>query len=65
MSQHKAQFTDFIVTNSTFIFMWVQLMKDALKIWKKNFDLLQLIIPEIMKILLAFFSYFPTYYSEI
>ena len=30
---------------------------------KKNFDLLQLIIPDIMRILLAF-SYFPTY-SEI
>ena len=30
---------------------------------EKNFDLLQLIIPEIMRILLAF-SYFPTY-SEI
>ena len=64
MSQHKAQFTDFFVTNLTLIFMWVQLMKDHLKIWrKKNFDLLQLIIPEIMRILLAF-SYFPTY-SEI
>ena len=64
MSQHKAQFTDFFVTNLTFIFMWVQLMKNHLKIWReKNFDLLQLIIPEIMRILLAF-SYFPTY-SEI
>ena len=28
MSQHKSQFSDFFVNNLTFIFMWVQLMKD-------------------------------------
>ena len=63
MSQHKPKFTHLFVTNLTFIFMWVHLMKNQLKICKKNFDLLQLIIPEITRILLAF-SYFPTY-SEI
>ena len=46
----------FLVTNLTFIFIWVQLMKDHLKIWRKNLDLLQFI----MRILLAY-SYFPAY----
>ena len=61
MGQHKAQFTHFIVTNLTWIFMWVQESTEDMD--KKNIDLLQIIIPEIMRILLAF-SYFRTY-SEI
>ena len=36
MSQHTAQFTDFFVTNLTFICMWVQLMKNQLKIWREK-----------------------------
>ena len=63
MSQHKGPFTHLFVTNLPFIFMWVQFVKNHLKIWRKKFDLSQLIILEIMRILLAF-SYFPTY-SEI
>ena len=39
MSQHKAQFTHLFVTNLTFIFMWVQLVKNQLKIWKKLWPL--------------------------
>ena len=59
MSQPKAYFTHLFVTNLTFIFMWVHLMNNQLKIWKKkkNFDLLQLIILEIMRILLTFFIF--------
>ena len=56
MSQHKAQFTDFFITNLTFIFMWV-LMKEHLKEWREKIvDLLQLIIPEM--ILFSFFHIF-------
>ena len=64
MSQHKADFTHLFVTNLTFIFMWIHLMKNQLKIWRiKNFKPLHVIIPEILRILVAF-SYVPAY-SEI
>ena len=36
MSQHKAQFTHLFVIKLTFIFMWVRLMNNQLKIWKKK-----------------------------
>ena len=39
MSQHKGQFTHLFVTNLPFIFMWVQLLKNQLKIWKKLWPL--------------------------
>ena len=39
MSQHNSQFTHLFVTNLTFIFMWVQLVKNQLKIWKKLWPL--------------------------
>ena len=39
MSKHKAQFTHLFGTNLTFIFMWVQLVKNQLKIWKKLWPL--------------------------
>ena len=39
MGQHKAQFTHLFVTNLLYIFMWVQLVKIQLKIWKKLWPL--------------------------
>ena len=36
MSKQKIQFSHLFVINLTFIFMWVQLMKNLLKIWKKK-----------------------------
>ena len=63
MSQHKAQFTDFCASNLTFILCWSNWWRRTWRYGTKNFDLLQLIITDIMRILLAF-SYFPTY-SEI
>ena len=35
MSKHITYFTHLFVTNLMFIFMWVHLMKNQLKIWKK------------------------------
>ena len=63
MSQQKAQFTDFFVTNLTFFYVGIIDEGSPEDIGGKKLDLLQFIIPEIMSILLAF-SYFPTY-SEI
>ena len=51
------------VTNLPFILCGFNWWRINWRYGKKNFELLQLIIPEIMRILLAF-SYFPTY-SEI
>ena len=62
MSQHKSQFTRYFVTNLTFIYVGLIDEGSLEDMEKKNFDLLQLIIPE-MRIPLAF-SYFPIY-SEI
>ena len=40
MSQHKGPFTHLFVTNLPFIFMWVQFVKNQLKMWKKLLPLI-------------------------